>query len=366
MANSALNPANRLGLDYHAEALALGSPVVPIIDAHAHINGRSASPVFAEIMDLFGIDEIWSMTTLEDIPAIRKALGGRFRPIAMPKFNSDDLIHAMGAGFIEELPRFRDEGCQLAKFWAAPRSVEIAEKAGVPGYLHIDHPSRLECMDSAVGLGMGLMFHIADPDTWFQSKYTDSKRYGTKREQYEPLEMILQRYEHTPVLVAHMGGWPENLPFLSELLSKHPNLHLDSSATKWMIRELSKHTREEIIAFLTTHGDRILFGSDQVTMDDHLKSAFDDGTRAEMANKANSTETAKDLYASRYYALRTFWETSHCGESPIADPDLAMIDPKNHTPMDAPQLVGKSLPNDLLKTLYQDAAVALTSRLEAL
>ena len=77
-------------------------------------------------------------------------------------------------------------------------------------------------------------------------------------------------------------------------------------------------------------------------------------------------KTAKDLYASRYYALRTFWETSHCGESPIADPDLAMIDPKNHTPMDAPLLAGKSLPKDLLITLYRDAALLLTSRLEAL
>ena len=133
-----------------------------------------------------------------------------------------------------------------------------------------------------------------------------------------------------------------------------------------MIRELSKYSREEIIAFLTNHGDRILFGSDQVTMDDHLKNAAGDGTRAEMANKANSTATAMDLYASRYYALRTFWETSHCGESPIADPDLAMIDPENHTPMDAPLLAGKSLPNDLLKTLYRDAAVALTARLKAL
>jgi hypothetical protein len=272
----------------------------------------------------------------------------------------------MGPGFIEELPRFRDLGSRLAKFWAAPRSVDIAEKAGVPGYLRIDHPSRIECMDRAVDLGMGLMFHIADPDTWFESKYTDTERYGTKLEQYEPLRQVLKRHQHIPVLVAHMGGWPENLPFLSELLSAHPNLHLDSSATKWMIRELSHHPREDVITLLRTHGDRIIFGSDQVTMDDHLKNATGDGTRTEMASKANSIDSAMDLYASRYYALRTFWETDHRGESPIADPDLAMIDPENHSPLDAPILAGMSLPDDLLKTLYREAAITLSSRLDAL
>ena len=36
-------PANRLGLDYRAEAAKLGRPVVPIIDAHTHIHGETAA-----------------------------------------------------------------------------------------------------------------------------------------------------------------------------------------------------------------------------------------------------------------------------------------------------------------------------------
>ena len=34
------------------------------------------------------------------------------------------------------------------------------------------------------------------------------------------------------------------------LLEAHPNLHLDTSATKWMVRELGRHSRDEIVSFL--------------------------------------------------------------------------------------------------------------------
>ena len=54
--------SNRLGLDYRAEAVRMGPPTVPIIDAHTHINGLEASRLFAEVMDLYGIQAVWSMT----------------------------------------------------------------------------------------------------------------------------------------------------------------------------------------------------------------------------------------------------------------------------------------------------------------
>ncbi|MHC4590503.1 MAG: hypothetical protein ACYTAQ_14535 [Planctomycetota bacterium] len=40
---------------------------------------------------------------------------------------------------------------------------------------------------------------------------------------------------------------------------------------------------------------------------------------------ASSPQEAFDLYASRYWALRTLFETDHVGPSPIADPDLALV-----------------------------------------
>ena len=55
------------------------------------------------------------------------------------------------------------------------------------------------------------------------------------------------------------------------------------------------------------------------------------------------------------------WESDFNGESPIADPDLAMVDPQRFTALDAPRLRGQHLPLHLLKSLYVDAAANFVS-----
>ena len=96
-----------------------------------------------------------------------------------------------------------------------------------------------------------------------------------------------------------------------------------------------------------------------LTTDEHLR----EGDKAsEMGKKATSREGAYDLYASRYWALRMMWEGHGEVESPIADPDLAMVAPDRHGPLDAPPLRGLALPPDLLRVLYRDAALALLAR----
>jgi hypothetical protein len=153
-----------------------------------------------------------------------------------------------------------------------------------------------------------------------------------------------------------MGGSPEDLGFLAGLLERHPNLRLDTSAAKWMIRELGRHRREDLIAFFSRFRGRIHFGSDIVADDAHLQG----GSKAhEVLARANSEREAFDLYASRYWALRTLFETGRRVPSPIADPDLAMVDPQRHGPMDAPILDGKSLPAGLLRSVYSEASRAL-------
>src|SRR5215475_211947 len=115
-----------------------------------------------------------------------------------------------------------------------------------------------------------------------------------------------------------MGGWPEDLDFLDGMLARHPNLHLDTSATKWQVRELSKHPRESVVAFFTKWKGRIFFGSDIVTSEDHLAPKKENPAHPK-ADQANSPESAFELYASRYWAMRTLLETGYDDESPIAD-----------------------------------------------
>ena len=223
---------------------------------------------------------------------------------------------------------------------------------GDPDFMRLDAPHRIQAIQAATDLGMCIMTHVADPDTWFTAKYSDEAKYGTKAQQYEPLERLLDEFTQ-PWIAAHMGGSPEDLEFLTGLLDRHANLHLDASATKWMVRELSKHPRDELVTFLTRFKGRVLFGSDIVTADEHLHPSEE---VHEMHGKAASTDEAFDLYAGRYWALRTMYETEYEGESPIADPDLAMVDPDRYTEMDAPPLRGHALPPDVLRSFYHDAA----------
>ena len=356
------SPANRLGLDYAAEAAALPAPPAPIIDVHSHINGLEAVKIYRRAASLYGVELTYSMTRLEEVQAIHEAMEGRIRFIAVPNFSAEnDRRYHLGEGFTRRIEQYHALGVRIAKFWAAPRATDYAIELGDPEFMRLDAPHRLEAMAAARDLGMIYMVHVADPDTWFATKYADAAVYGTKRQQYEPLERLMEKFDR-PWIAAHMGGWPEELEFLTGLMDRHANLYLDTSATKWMVRELSRHSRDELLAFLARFRGRVLFGSDIVTGDDHLRPA--EG-KHEVYERANSPEQAFDLYASRYWALRTLLESDYEGESPIADPDLAMVEPEWYGPMDAPVLAGKSLPADLLRSVYHDAAHDLLEPLHA-
>ncbi len=347
------NPSNLTGLDYRGEALRIGAPPVPIIDAHAHVGGIRAAAILKEAMDLYGITEIWSMTSnIGDLDGMRQLFGDRIHFIAVPDWRNPDPRDAHGSGYARRIEAFYEQGARIAKFWAAPRGIDIGIAAGDPTLMRMDNPVRLDAMARAHSLGMSFMAHIADPNTWFATKYADQSRYGTKASQYEPFERALDRFD-APWIAAHMGGWPEDLGFLDGLLTRHSNLSLDTSATKWMVRELSRHSRDEVIGFITKWRDRILFGSDIVTTDAHLSEST---SAHEMDRKASTQDDAFDLYASRYWALRTMWESDWVGPSPIADPDLALADPINHSEFSAPILRGIELPRDLLVRLYRNNA----------
>jgi predicted TIM-barrel fold metal-dependent hydrolase len=347
--------ANRFGVDYVLEAQRLGKPVCPIIDAHAHINGERAAQVYKHVCDLYGVERVYSQTQLAQADAVKAVMGDRISFVAIPEYMHEDKLHAFTDGFVENLDDWHARGARMVKFWGAPRLRDYVETLDVDpsDLLGFDSKWRLRVAERAEELGMMLMVHVADPDTWFSTMYKDSARYGTKRSQYESLERLL---EHTgmPCLAAHMGGWPEDLDFLDGLLERHPKLILDTSATKWMIREISKHDRERWIAFLRKHAGRILFGSDIVTSDEHLTPTDPDSPS--FGNQlANSESEAFDLYASRYWALRTMYETAYTGASNIADPDLHMVDPERFTKMDAPQLRGFELEKAELEILYRGA-----------
>lgn len=345
------HPANRLDLDYRKEAQRLPYRG-PIVDVHTHLGGVEPTRRWFEAADLYGVQRVWSMTQLEEVDAMREAFGDRVRFIAVPNYPMKDEPGTFTTDWLRRLEAFAEKGVRIAKFWAAPRGLDFGE-----GLDWIDSESRRESMDLARSLGMAFMTHIADPDTWFATKYADAARYGTKASHHEALRRALDRYGDVTWIAAHLAGSPEDLDAVQRLLDEHANLHLDCSATKWMVRELSRHP-DQFSDFIRHNRGRVMFGSDSVASLENMRDTAEATRPANDGRPGVGGGGGFDLYASRFWALRTLIETRYDGPSPIVDPDLPMIDPT--TPADATtHLAGAGLNGEDLAWLYHRTAEAV-------
>jgi hypothetical protein len=355
--------ANRFRLDYRREAGVLGPPPTPIVDFHTHVNGKEASEIWREVAGLFGVRKALTMVRLPEAATVREVLGDMVDFIAFVNFRAEDKGHAFRQGFLDDIGVFHAEyGSRMMKIWNAPRLWEMFSGTEGADLVQMDSAWRVKQVELAASLGMGVMVHVADPDTWFATRYADESVFGRKIDHYRGFEVMLDRFDQVPWVAAHMGGWPENLDFLDGLLERHPNLSLDSSATKWVVRELSKHPRERVHKFFARWRGRLIFGSDIVTTDEHMRPKSGPVAHP-MADLADSPAAAFDLYASRYLALRTMYETDYVGESPIADPDLLMVDPSLEGTLAAPTLRGLSLPAEELAGFYAGHAQQWAGRI---
>jgi len=312
---------NPLNLDYRAP---MARPKVRgvAIDFHTHVIAARHADAYFEASLHHGFEAIATMTPLEDALAISRRWGERLHFITIPQWTNPSVDD-----WLRRLEAFYNLGSRIVKFHMAPGTMAARK-------IRLDAPELRPVIREAVARNMILMSHIGDPDFWYAGKYADAAKYGTREEHYRMWENVMSEYPDRPWLGAHLGGNPENLPRLQDLLDRFPNLYLDCSATKWIIRELSLR-RDTAREFFIRNADRIIFGTDQVTND----------------------ERNFDFLASRFWAHRKMWETAYIGPVPIADPDM----PADNQPI----LRGLALPDDVLQKLYHDNAVKLLARVGA-
>lgn len=317
----ALPAWNRTGIDYRAP---MPRPKVNglVIDAHIHLTAARHGDAFFECADHYGFDHFVSMTPLEEAIGLHRKWGRRLHFIAIPAWQDDSPWRI--DNWRRRIEAFYNLGSRIAKFHAAPATMQ---RMGA----RLDDPVFAPLFRDVVGRGMIIMTHIGDPDTWYCGKYADCGKYGARDEHYRMWEGLLEEYRGHPWLGAHMGGNPEDLNRLQDLLDRFPDLVLDCSATRWMVREISAH-RDQAREFVIRNQDRILFGTDQVTGDDR----------------------GFDFLASRFWCHRKLWETAFIGQTPIHDPDLSD---------DAqPILRGLALPDEVLQKMYHDNPLRLLAR----
>ncbi len=293
----------------------------PVIDFHTHLLAARHGKVWFEAARHYGIDRFVSMTPLEEALGLARDFPGRIHFIVIPKWAdpAPDWID----DWLRRLESFYNLGSRIVKFHQAPSTMQ---KRG-----RLDSPLYKPIFREIVARKMAVMTHVGDPDTWYCARYADCGKFGARNDHYAMWEAVMGEYPDLPWVGAHMGGNPENLPRLQRLLDKFPNLSLDCSATRWMVREISLR-RDEAREFFIRNADRIIFGTDQVSGDDR----------------------GFDFLASRFWAQRKLWETAYIGPSPILDPDL---------PQDQqPHLRGLALPDETIQKMYHDNAVQFLAR----
>lgn len=312
----------------------------PLIDIHAHVMvTRPGDPVAgprivdgpgasteqaAAMLDVaadFGVEQIASMCPPQDIEPLRERFGDRLLFNGM--LNKKSADESDDEAF-RTLDRFLELGVKIVKLWSAPRGRERG--------LFIDAPWRIEALKRARAAGVRLvMVHVADPDVWFKTVYADASKFGTKADQYVGLERMMELFPDLIWIGAHMAGDSEHPDHLEQLLEKYPFFHIDTSATKWQVREVSPRA-DAHRQLIEKYADRFLFGSDLVTRH-HLE---------------------REHYVSRYWCQRTLWESAWTGPSPIADSDFASTEDEPST-----MLRGVGLPEDVVAMVYYHNAKRL-------
>jgi hypothetical protein len=313
---------NRIGVDFRRP---IPRPKVNgiVIDFHCHLHAARHGRVWFQAADHYGVDCFVTMTPLEEAVGLQRDYGPRLHFIAVPKWG--EYAQGFVGEWLKRIESFYNIGSRIVKFWVAPPAVGDRK-------WRLDSEMFRPLLREVRARRMAVMTHIGDPQIWYGTKYADTAKYGTRDDHYQMWENVLSEYGDVPWVGAHFGGNPEDLDRLQRLLDRYPNLHLDTSATRWVVREISAR-RDEARDFMIRNQDRLLFGTDQVSHDDR----------------------GFDFLASRFWCHRKLWETAYVGPNPIRDPDL----PED----EQPQIRGLALPDETLQTIYHDNAIRFLSKL---
>jgi predicted TIM-barrel fold metal-dependent hydrolase len=254
----------------------LQGPKFPVIDYHNHLDAQEPREVL-KIMDQCGIEKAVNITMLTGEPAIEMIR--KYRGAAPDRFETYgwmDWSDVQAPGFfqrsVEHLERLVENGACGLKIW---KDLGTTVKDADGNLLRVDDERLDPVYERAAQLGVPIMYHIADPDAFFQPIGPENERYeelaahpewSYHGSHYGKLELLAQRdrviarHPNTTFVGAHVAERPEDLAYVSSLLDKNPNLYVDISARCAELGRQPYTARE----FFLKYADRILFGTDLI------------------------------------------------------------------------------------------------------
>lgn len=291
-------PADGQGLqlkDYTPKSM-LHTPVTdvkrakfPYLDWHTHItHGRGLNKgdgiTFAttpeeclKVMDAVNLHTMVDLTggygagNKEAIAKLQTAYPGRFIVFTEPAYNQvDNPRYAQKqADLIQEAHNSGSKGLKVLK----TLGLFLKEHVNTGAYVKVDDPRFDPMWDACGQLDMPIAIHTSEPEAFFlpfdgnnerweeMDAHSNSRFYGigvpSNMELQEARRNVMRRHPKTKFVCLHVAD-SENLPYVSEMLDAHPNMHVDIAAR---IAELGRQPRASK-KFFDKYQDRILFGTD--------------------------------------------------------------------------------------------------------
>ena len=301
----------------------------PKWDAHVHLYKLEDVREFVKYAKEYNVQKMTAIVR-EDWKVFEKEFPNTFTYARF--IQSQGIFSGNIQSVIDDLQDMHDCGYPIAKFWYAPRwrnYVEEQYKVNVEGF-RFDNKNLDPIFSKIEDLGLTLLFHISDPDIFYDTKYQPVSYYGTKEQHLKEFENIIAQHPNMKVIGAHMAGQPEHLDDLGKWFDKYPNFYVDMSSAKWMAREFS-YDPEGTAEFYKQYQDRIMFGTDIVT-------------------GRTDREPIPGYYYLRYLSLLALLETD------ARDLPLPVADPENNNKT---VINGLDLPMNVLRKIYWENAKKL-------
>jgi predicted TIM-barrel fold metal-dependent hydrolase len=252
------------------------NPKFPVIDYHNHLDAQEPNHVL-QVMDACGVERIVNITMQVGERALEMI--GKFHSVAPDRFAtyawmdwSDVQTNGFFERTVDRLERLVEQGACGMKIWK-DLGTKIRNADG--SLLCIDDERLDPLYEKAAELNVPIMYHIADPDAFFLPIDATNERYEElaahpewsyygahfgKLELLAQRDRVIARHPKTTFIGAHVAEHPEDLAYVSELLDRNANLHVDIGARCAELGRQPYTARD----FFLKYADRILFGTDLI------------------------------------------------------------------------------------------------------
>jgi predicted TIM-barrel fold metal-dependent hydrolase len=267
----------------------------PVIDFHQHVNdvlgpdGKLPYPAadLIKVMDAANVRMLVVLTGPSG-DSLSKLLAALVKPHPdrFVVFTQVDWTKIDEPDFAEKaVARLRDDVARGARGLKVLKTLGLYARHKDGKLVAVDDPRIDPIWAEAGRLEIPVAIHTGDPEAFFHPRDGHNERYEelwvnpdwsfagpgfpSLESMLEARDRVIARHPNTKFVALHVGGWPENLDYVSSVLDRFPNAYVELGARQAELGRQPKRTRKLFL----DHPDRVLFGTD-FTPDASLYSNF--------------------------------------------------------------------------------------------